>query len=67
MIAAIARSARHGILAKGGLYLGSLAKVDVMVFDKAGTLTANKPEMVRVDVHDTRFSAMELLSCIRRG
>ncbi len=33
MIAAIARAARHGILVKGGLYLESLAKVDVMVFD----------------------------------
>lgn len=62
MIAAIARSARHGILVKGGLYLESLAKVDVMVFDKTGTLTANKPEVVRVEGRDTRFSEMELLS-----
>ena len=62
MIAAIARSARHGILVKGGLYLESLAKVDVMVFDKTGTLTANKPEVVRVDARDQRFSENELLS-----
>lgn len=62
MIAAIARSARHGILVKGGLYLESLAKVDVMVFDKTGTLTANRPEVVRVEARDQRFSENELLS-----
>ncbi|MHB1259220.1 MAG: heavy metal translocating P-type ATPase [Thiobacillus sp.] len=61
MIAAIARAARHGILVKGGLYLESLAKVDVMVFDKTGTLSANKPEVVRV-ARDARFSEFELLS-----
>ena len=62
MIAAIARSARTGILVKGGLYLESLAKVDVMVFDKTGTLTANKPEVVRVEIHDANFSENNLLS-----
>ena len=62
MIAAIARSARTGILVKGGLYLESLAKVDVMVFDKTGTLTANRPEVVRVEIHDMRFSETEFLS-----
>lgn len=62
MIAAIARSARAGILIKGGLYLESLAKVDVMVFDKTGTLTANKPKVVRVEIHDARFSEDDLLS-----
>jgi len=34
MIAAIARAAHAGILIKGGIYLESLAKVDVVVFDK---------------------------------
>ena len=62
IIAAIARAARHGILVKGGLYLESLAKVDVMVFDKTGTLTANKPKVVRVEISDSRFTEMELLS-----
>ena len=48
MIAAIARAARNGILIKGGLHLEALAKVDVMVFDKTVTLTANRPEVVEV-------------------
>lgn len=62
MITAIARGARHGILVKGGLYLESLAKVDVMVFDKTRTLTANKPEVVRVETRDAQFSEADLLS-----
>ena len=61
MIAAIARSARSGILVKGGVYLESLAKVDVMVFDKTGTLTANKPEVVRIEIFDRGFSEADLL------
>ena len=61
MIAAIARSARSGILIKGGVHLESLAKVDVMVFDKTGTLTANKPEVVRIESHNPEISETELL------
>lgn len=48
MIAAIARAARSGILIKGGIHLEALAKVDVMVFDTTGTLTANRPQVVEV-------------------
>ena len=61
MIAAIARSARSGILIKGGLYLEVLAKVDTMVFDKTGTLTANKPEVVGIESRDANFPETELL------
>jgi heavy metal translocating P-type ATPase len=61
MIAAIARSARSGILIKGGLYLEVLAKVDTMVFDKTGTLTANKPEVVGIESCDANFPEVELL------
>ena len=48
MIAAIARAARSGILIKGGIHLEALSKVDVMVFDTTGTLTANRPQVVEV-------------------
>jgi cation transport ATPase len=43
MLAAMARAARSGILTKGGMYLETLAKADVVMFDMAGTLTANGP------------------------
>ena len=49
VIAAIARSAREGILLKGGIYLELLAKVDVVAFDKTGTLTVGRPEVTGVD------------------
>mgnify|MGYP001058667638 CR=1 FL=1 len=40
MISAIARAARAGILIKGGIYLESLARIDVILLDKTGTLTS---------------------------
>ena len=52
VIAAIARSARSGILLKGGIYLEALAKVDVIAFDKTGTLTMGSPEVVGIDRFD---------------
>ena len=61
MIAAIARAARTGILIKGGIYLETLAKVDVMVFDKTGALTANRPEVVEVSSRNTAFDENTLL------
>ena len=61
MIAAIARAARNGILIEGGLHREALAKVDVMVFDKIGTLTANRPEVVEVTSKDSALDQNEVL------
>ncbi len=43
VIAAVGRSARDGILIKGGRYLELLARVDTLVMDKTGTLTFGRP------------------------
>jgi Zn2+/Cd2+-exporting ATPase len=61
VIAAIARSAREGILLKGGIFLEQLAKVDVFAFDKTGTLTLGRPEVVGIDRFDPSVSEADLL------
>lgn len=46
VLCALARSARIGVLVKGGGSLAALAQCDVMAFDKTGTLTPGKPQVV---------------------
>ena len=43
LLSAIARAARHGVLFKGGAHLEMLGRVDVIAFDKTGTITPGKP------------------------
>ncbi|NLE14815.1 MAG: cadmium-translocating P-type ATPase [Spirochaetales bacterium] len=46
--AGIGKSAKRGILVKGGNYLEALAKTDTIVFDKTGTLTSGTFALVEV-------------------
>jgi len=48
LLSAIARAGRHGILFKGGVHLESLGTVDVIAFDKTGTVTLGKPGVTEV-------------------
>ena len=48
ILAGIGRTAREGILVKGGIYLEQLGKVDTIVLDKTGTLTLGIPKVVGV-------------------
>jgi Cu2+-exporting ATPase len=43
---ALARAARRGILVKGGEVLEALARPAELVFDKSGTLTLGRPELL---------------------
>ena len=48
LLSAVSRSARAGVLVKGGSVLQTIAQVETIVFDKTGTLTRGKPQVVRV-------------------
>jgi len=63
VLAAVGRSARRGIVIKGGRYLEALAKVDTVVMDKTGTLTIGRPEVTDVLPVDG-WSENELLAVV---
>lgn len=48
MLASIGAAAKRGLLIKGGKYLEVLAKADVLLIDKTGTLTLGKPKITRI-------------------
>jgi P-type Cu+ transporter len=48
MLASIGAAAKRGLLIKGGRYIESLAKAEVLLIDKTGTLTLGKPQITEV-------------------
>ncbi len=52
VMVAIGRGAHAGVLIRNAESLETLAKVDTLVIDKTGTLTAGKPKVERVIVFD---------------
>jgi heavy metal translocating P-type ATPase len=52
ILGGIGRSAREGVIIKGGLYLELLSSIDTVVFDKTGTLTFGNPQVVSVVAAD---------------
>lgn len=67
IVAALAASARNGVLIKGGTYVEAPARLQAIALDKTGTLTEGKPrvlEVVPLSGHDEselleRAAAME--------
>jgi Cd2+/Zn2+-exporting ATPase/Cu+-exporting ATPase len=45
MLASVGAGAKRGLLIKGGKYLESLARADVLLIDKTGTLTLGRPHI----------------------
>ena len=60
IVSGISRSAKRGIIIKGGGALEALARARVVLFDKTGTLTAGRPRLADVVVAPGR-SADEVL------
>ena len=50
VVAGIGRAAEHGVLIKDATVLERTANVDAMAFDKTGTMTAGKPQVVAIHV-----------------
>ncbi|MBC1500400.1 cadmium-translocating P-type ATPase [Listeria weihenstephanensis] len=52
IVSGITRSAKNGVLIKGGVFLEQLAKTKQIAFDKTGTLTEGKPAVAKEVVYD---------------
>jgi Cd2+/Zn2+-exporting ATPase/Cu+-exporting ATPase len=48
MLATIGANAKRGVLIKGGKYLETLARADILLIDKTGTLTLGKPTVTDI-------------------
>lgn len=49
-LSALAWSANHGILVRGGQYIETAARVDLVALDKTGTLTTGRPQLAEICV-----------------
>ncbi len=62
IMVATGRGAQAGVLVRDAAALESLARVDVLVVDKTGTLTEGKPELTDVIAADGGMDEAEVLS-----
>ena len=68
MVAAIGGLARRGILVRGGTVLQNMARVDTAVFDKTGTVTEGRFEIVKVLAFDrSENDVLALAAAAERG
>ncbi|MGB3375869.1 MAG: HAD-IC family P-type ATPase, partial [Microbacterium sp.] len=67
IVAGIGRGAKDGILIKGGEYLETSAKIDVVAVDKTGTLTEARPRLTDVIVFDEALGRAGVLALAARA
>jgi P-type Cu+ transporter len=80
MLASIEMGAQRGLLIKGGKYLEALARADVLLIDKTGTVTLGRPQitdiiplddlapddLLRITASCERYSEHPLAEAVRR-
>jgi P-type Cu+ transporter len=66
VMVATGRGAHAGILVRDAQALETLAKVDIVVVDKTGTLTEGKPKVVAIESDDER-EALQLAASLERA
>jgi Cd2+/Zn2+-exporting ATPase/Cu+-exporting ATPase len=80
ILASVGAAAKEGLLIKGGKYVEALAKADVVLVDKTGTLTLGRPEisgvlplngysedeLIRLGASAERHSEHPLADAVRR-
>ncbi len=67
IVAGIGRGARDGILIKGGEFLETSARIDVVALDKTGTITAGRPQVADVVTLADGVSVDEVLGLAARA
>jgi heavy metal translocating P-type ATPase len=61
IVAGVSRTARRGIIVKGGGVLEALARAEILFLDKTGTLTSGAPHLARVATYGAWTDPAELL------
>lgn len=69
VLSALARSARMGVLIKGGAHLESLGRLRAVALDKTGTLTEGRPVVVAVDLlgSESEEAALAVAAAVESG
>lgn len=63
MLASIGAAAKRGMLIKGGKYIELLARADVLLLDKTGTITVGKPQITDI-IALNGMASSELLTLV---
>ena len=57
----LGNASKHGVLIKGSNYLDACAKLNIVAFDKTGTITTGEFEIVKIETNNKEFSEEDIL------